>query len=1571
MAEDCVRCSDPDACYCSDYGDYLCSDCRELFKSFCGDLSCCICGISIDFVELEDDHINDNGKPVCDKCKEKHDNTDGDPECAYCGEEIDLEDHDENDVDDDGNLLCSSCKDIYDKCGGKPVCARCDNDIDHDEYDEEHVDEDGNPLCSSCYETCYGEDWICADCGERIDPDDYEGEQVDESGNRLCENCYRAQLEEQTDDLDFSEGSSLGTERPDDLDRDSHPDLIDWEDLKNRVTDFLNRPEVRELISKFKAARLLGVLCNASGIDPTNYDSVIDFCSDNLKNSTDIDSLAKKLDSLSKNTSYSKAPRNIRFTKLLDDPRVKTYVDKEMPWASREELFVQNPGLSSDVITTIHPKAEGLFAILKELAKEAGFTEDELSTITLNPDWTGAHLASNMAGVQEGSNIYYGPLAISSGELLAGVITHEFQHAIDNIWQNERSVPALRYRIALQYFTYDLRCSEGDRLCLDEQYIQYVSSYVECTANQAKRQLQKQTGKCNTGTDCLVKKNGEEFMRVLMETFNGYKGNNKESRLFIDVLAQMVPELALIPADFNWDKIQELAKEHVAEFLEKTDSWYFYKIKSQNGNTYVVPTARFIKELTEAVPGISLDSFYQKIWEYLSPDASVSSRPTYTEMIQMIYDSKNFHSFSSKRRKVSNKAKPCTALPMTADTFMFCYAYGVLLKIYNSITDEVKRSGFANSLDELMDYIDELEGNMELASELEDLCDELEDMGSDADIIQEELSELYDEHERLLEEFDSVYEGADERVEELAEEMREEFLSRVEEANSISEVKSAKDKIEEKFETRKKELEEEIDEELQEIRFDIEEIESEIESLMGDLEALSSEMENQADIIEDRAGELDEYGQIAEELEDVLDAIERLEESGNTPLSFECRVEVRVVDSDGKPIYGIPVTAIDPKSGKEFLLGFTGAGGYVDAAVDADQYYGWTVIANGKTLVYPSSTGAFYVSKEAVNQYFVVRVEDNEPYFVIESEFVLEHAEQASSGLSEQDSTLSVVIRGAKTNVGRIPLGIGNIQAETVSWKDYYAYWFSGKEIKKDGKITSNPVWQAMNAQNEDYYGAYLIPLSAYGELPRPNGEIIFTPLYQYKNGAPVIRLRDSSDFSKRTDSNPVPYISKAFDFGKVAPGRYELVVIMPIAEYGYHFSEITIGSGENKVVSAEMWNKSDDPTNRFIRENTKFRYKTVELNSDLYYLDGSGNGSITGKKYGTAFALAVDAKGKALWSEVDCSQSGKLKVPAYFGWRDSGMFSGSEGDRIEVCAGQIYLFFTRKPEDLTLYPVTYLCLYYESWDQFGKFCGRKYHGFMPGRIYCETSAKSGTSQNTYVAFWEQYHDDDGNTHYKTYNKPVSFELHWPIEQYFEDVFDDEIHLVDAVSEYESGRMVNYLSQKKMVKKGASYVFEYTQKYDDINPVTPYDKIPSSFAAEPVTIKDTLWDTEKVEPELTGIARMICYVEDKDGNKTKQFVNVKPTIHKDNKGIAIRFIIGSDGKVEKPRWDIDVPITSTEELYSINGRSNKIHKPSCGCCNLISKDNSIVARSVREKAPKSLKENLLLLGYTTCKRCKP
>ncbi|MBQ6304141.1 MAG: hypothetical protein IJK83_08955 [Clostridiales bacterium] len=1443
--------------------------------------------------------------------------------CDWCDEVIDA------DYCDEEPYLCDDCRAIYDRFGGKPVCAKCHEEISIFDYEEDQVNGYGSPLCSACY-------------------DEYVNAELD-----------------LPDDID------INVTRPDEKNLDYNPQLIDWEDLKDRITDFLNRPEVKELSTKRKTARLLGVLCNSNGSDASSYDSVIDFCSDNLKNSTDIEALVARLDSLNINTPYSKAPRNIRFTKLLVDPRVKTYVEIEMGWASYEDFFMQTTVLSVDVLPKVQRKVEGLLAILKELAKEAGYTEEELEHVAINYDSLGTYLESNMAGVQVGTNIYYGYYAIHSGEYLAKVIAHEFQHVLDNIWKNEKSIPALRYRIAEQYFKYNLECGKTNQLCIYEQFIQYFTNVLERNAIQAEGQISEQSGKCDSSKECLVKKNGYEFMHVLMEAFNGYKRHNKESRLFIDLLAQQVPELALIPVDFNWNEILNPGKDDVKGYLESEEDWYFVTVESINGYRYVVPTERFIKELTEAVPGISLESFYQTIWEYLSPDASVSSRPTYSEMIEMIYDSKNFHSISLKRRKVSKKDKPCTSLPMNADTFVFCYAYGELLKIYNSLTDEVKKAGFGSNLDDLIDSIDELEESMELAAELEDLCGELEDLCSEAEEMQEELSELGIEYEHLFEEFDSIYDGVEERIENLAHDTVETFHDRVEDDDSPTDIPSIIGDTIDEYIDKKKEIEQETEEELQEIVYDIEEIESMIESLMDDLEGLSDDIENLVNTIEDKFEELKEYEELAEQLDDVQDTIEKLDEDSNIELSFECRVMVRVVNSDGNPVYGIPVTAIDPKSEKEFLLGFTDNDGYLDAGVDTEQYYGWTVIANGKTLSYPSVNGTLYESKEDVNQYFVVRMEDNEPIFVIESEFVLGDAKQTSSGLSEQDSTLSVVIRGAKTAAGELPEAVGNPPSKSVSWKEYYAYWLSRKEIMEDGKRISNPVLQDMNEENADYYGAYLIPLSSFGELPRTNGEVLFSPLYQYINGTPVIQLNDSKAFSHRTDSNPVPYISKAFDFGKVAPGRYELVVIMPIAEYSYHFSEITIGSGENKVVSAEQWNNAGDPTSRFVDGNTKFRYKTVELDTVMFNLEGLASGNISDERYGTAFALAVDAKGKALWSAVDRSKYGVFKVPAYFGWRDSGLVTGSEGDHIEVCMGQIYLFLSRKPSEITIYPVTYLCMYYEFRDEWHKFFGRRFRGIMPGRIYCDTVAKSGTSQKTYVAFWEQFHDDDGNVHYKTYNKPVSFELHWPIEYYFEECFDDEIHLVDAVPEYANGRMVNYLSQKKMLKKGASYVFEYTKRIDDINPVTPYNLIPSSFAAEPVSITDTLWRIIGVHPELTGIARMNGYVEDENGIKTKKIINVKPTIHKDNEGVAIRFIVGSDAKVEKPIWDIDVPITSTEERYSINRRSDKIHRPGCGCCGLMSKDNTIPVRSSHKKAPKSLKENLLLLGYTTCKRCKP
>ena len=1496
-------------------------------------------------------------------------------ECDWCGTDIDNGDYGSGHFTDDGDFLCDRCKEIYDMFGGKPICVRCGSEIDPEDFEENHVDEGGDPLCSDCYDIYTDDDWHCAECGKFIDPDDYDDNHVNESEARVCEECFSNILKEKIDEeIDLPTDIALDVSKPEKLDFTIDSVIQDLGNAMDGFRDLVNKPEVREWVAQRQTVRLLSVFCNTSGSDPYNMNPTIESCSATLKSSSDIGLLAAKLDSLNRKTANRNATKNIRFTKKLDNSGLRAQVRNNMGWSSDKDLIKKNPGLSNDVMPEIQKQVDKLVDILKGLAKEAGFPDAYISQIRVRYDGSGAHLQNNEWGVQDGTNIYYGPAVLHNGRLLATTIIHEFQHALDSYWKDEKSVPALRYRAALQFYEPNLPCPQGEDKCLEKEYIQYMSNLVERLADQAAYQLVEQLRDCYTSEEYMTMKNGLDFKLMLMQVFNTLKDLNKESFLFIDTLAQIVPELALMPVDFNMNLVQKPGKESIKVFIENENGWYFVGVESQNGNTYIVPTMRFLKELKEAVPGISLEPFFQKIWECISPYSSYESMPTYSEMIRMLYDASSFHSSGSRRSKVGKKAKSCISSPITADTFLFCYAFGELIKTYNSIRDTIRAAGFGDSLDDLADRIDELEDCMEVANELEDLCDELEDFCSEAETLQDELSDLASDYEHICDEYEFIFEHADDRSEELADEMREEYLNRVEDADSLDAVDSAKDDIKEEFEAQKEALKDEIEDELQNYADDIEDIESEIESLMGDLEALASDIEDLMNTIEDKSSELEEYEQLAEELEDVQDAIEKIEENSNADFSFECRVEVHVVDSDDKPVFGIPVTAIDPKSKTEFLLGFTDEEGYLDAAVDADQYYGWTVIANGKTLVYPSVNGPLYNSKEAVDQYFIVRIEDNEPVFVIESEFVLENAKQTSSGKSEQDSTLCVVMRGAKTKAARIPLGIGNIQAETVSWKDYYAYWFSGKEIKKDGKTTTNPVWQAMNAQNADYYGAYLIPLSSFGELPRTNGEIIFKPLYEYKNGAPSIMLRDSTVFSKKTDSNPVPFTSKAFDFGKVSPGRYELVIIMPIAEYSYHFSEITIGSGEDRVVRAEQWNNADDPTSRFIGENTATRYKTVELNSDLYWLDGSGNGSITDKKYGTLFALSVDAKGKALWSAVDCSQSGKLIVPAYYGWRDSGLASGSEGDHIEVCVGQIYLFFSKKPADIILYPVTYLCEYYEYRDDWHRYFGRKFNGFQPGRIYCETTSKSGTSQKMYVAFWEQFHDAEGNVHYRTYKKPVAFTLFWPIEHYFEDVFDDEIHMVDAVPEYVNGRMVNYLSQSKLQNKGASYIFEYTRHFKDINPSASYNQIASSYAAEPVTIKDSLWDTDEVEPGLKGIARMKCYIEDQNGIITKRYRDVEPMIQKDNEGVSVRFIVGSDAKVEKPKWDTDVPIITAGELYSINGRSNKIHKPSCGCCGLISKDNSIVARSGRKKAPKSLKtlkENLLLLGYTTCKRCKP
>ncbi|MBR2553666.1 MAG: hypothetical protein IKE94_02280 [Aeriscardovia sp.] len=571
-------------------------------------------------------------------------------------------------------------------------------------------------------------------------------------------------------------------------------------------------------------------------------------------------------------------------------------------------------------------------------------------------------------------------------------------------------------------------------------------------------------------------------------------------------------------------------------------------------------------------------------------------------------------------------------------------------------------------------------------------------------------------------------------------------------------------------------------------------------------------------------------------------------------------------------------------------------------------------------------------------------------------------AKRATPGKIEPAATMKVVLIGGDNTAGKAPETVVKPLSGTKTGGDSLSGLLSNNKAS-DGKGMTSPYIELMTAKNADYYGAYLIPVSGAGALPRMNGEIIFAPLYKYKNGERVMLLKDVEVNDERYGG--VPFLAKAFDFGKIPAGRYELVVILPFKECMYHFRDISIDQGEDKTVIVDLWNTEDDPASCFAGGRGKKGYKTVELSSDLYFLDGSSNGSLSGKKYGTVFALAVDSKGEKLWSVIGNSISDELKVPAYYGWCENDMWTGTEGDHIEPYPGQIYLFFSKKPVHITFYPVTYLSLYDEVWDEWGKFHSRSFERFMPGRIYCETAVRGKSDQKTYVAFWEKYQDAKGRVHYRTYNDPVSFELHWPVECYFEDAIDDEVHMAAAMPDNVNGVLYNYLNRAKLRKKGVSYDFRYTFKDSDIKGGTPFKKIPSSCAAEPVTLKDTLWELSGVEANLTGTAKMKKYVKDENGFEVMRYVTVDPVITKDSEGIALRFIVDSDHEPENS----DSANVSSREEYCINLKSNKIHRPGCGCCKLISDEN---ATCMRASSPSvNLKHDLTSSGYTLCKRCNP
>lgn len=1413
--------------------------------------------------------------------------------------------------------------------------------------------------------------WTCEECGREVDPESLEDKHFTDDYEFVCEDCWcdKCNRPESKCICDKMNGDDL------ELDTDYEPNYtpvsppeVDLDALNEKMREV--NPEIQEFHSALelinwymgiKAYQLMEDVCHFTPGISGSHEQTLESCAEQVKQSAKIGALSETRDSLCSTTGVSNVNINMRHIQnLLNGDKINAFFQEHFKWDYDKKWNKDfSSELTNDFLGKIQKDTEEYVKLLKEKAVEAGYTKEDVDKITVTIDMSGTVASKQASGKTNDTNIQLAYEDTHHGKEFARTITHEFQHALDNLWKNENSISGLRYRTAARYYDSNMENNS--------QTIAYYTNIIERTAYQAEYQIAQNTGEYFAPQFYLINHYGNSIMPSLMEWYNASTGFSGESLLFINILSKTVPELAMIPADFKLENIKELDPKDIDNQFNSEE--YFYRIQSQNGNYYIIPTPKYLVELQQA-SGFSIKDYTQAVWEYLSAPSDTPDDLGYGGVIKELVNDSKFHGSPAKQNQ--NGSYPKTTALMTADTFMGCVTIAELIKIYN---ENEQKLGL---VDEIQDKMDELEAALEVGAEVENLSIDLENLYADAESLRGELSELMDDYTQKADEYESAVDGISNRLEVIAREYRDELNHKMDDLEDLEEadLDDIKEELESEYESEREEViadweaaYQDYADELEELADTIEQLSSEFEDLMNEIEDLSSE-------IEEKTEELEECEDLAEELEELEEAINENGESCILSQQFDCRIEVCVLDQNDQPVIGIPVTAIDPNNNVEIPLGVTDFEGYVTAAVDAETYSGWTLVAPGRVTTLDSCDTFAYKSKKANSLTFVVKMEENEPVFAIEKTIVLDEIEQVHAVPKEKDASLRVTIRGNQSVGEKLPSAEKGAPDKNVTWREYYDFWLSSNPILSNGRYVSNIVFEAMTTPNAEFYGAYLIPLSDCGELPRTNGQVIFSPLYQYKYGMPQVKLVDSDDFSLPTRDNTVPYISKAFDFGTVPPGRYELAIIMPFTSCGYHFEEINIAPGENKKVTAERWNEMDNPTSEYLNpeknRKNRHRYKTISLSSGLYTLAEKHVDQLSDKNDGTTFALAIDARGKALWSVVQYS-SGEMMVPAYYGWQDSGWLTGSEGDTYEQCVGQIYLLFSQKRQEYNILPVTYTCMYLEYNDEFGKCRGRLFKGFIPGKIYCELLSKETMSNKTYVAFWEQYQDAKGNIHYRTYKGSVPFELHWVNDKWIENV-QEEVHVADAVSDNTKGVLTNYLYQRKLKKKGASYTFFYSHGENDISKGALLSSIPASTAAEPITMKDTLWASEGISPGLTGEAMMKTYRTDKNGNKVQEINRVEPTIHKGQEGTAIRFIIGEVAKTNNPGETNDKPpVTSfpvvTTEEYTVNRHSLKFHKPSCGSCKIINAENRSYAKGNNRHSPMTVKQTLMVFGYVPCGKC--
>ena len=1316
----------------------------------------------------------------------------------------------------------------------------------------------------------YGEDWEeaegfrCDDCGDPYLFEEQEpgycpvcGEDDDHQycDSCFCDNCSRCYDHCICDEMDvtpvvYDPGDVPEVEIP-----DIDTDLLDT-DIFDRIDDYRERAEMYQQALNGSSGEFVWYdLSSLCGVDPDQDPNGEGRCIGNLKGVAGYGSTITGIDSSSP-ASGIVSPHNRYLESISMDDKIDGIITGRFGgWNNATNYDSKFSAM------------EDLAARYKENAIQSGYPASLVNMITLSkaaPDDSTASMS--MIGKIDGDKIFIRTnrdLVTDStdGYEIAQLLTHEFEHALNFISRNEvrdlrtgywrlsgsTSAMAVRFYLASSAY-HDIDPQVDPLLQPDEhqlEALEYFCQLDERTANQASYGLlDRYSAQEVYEPHEYIARFGSEIQPVVIKYINIMNYTDDASK-YVYKLAKKVPELGMIPGDLLYEDLPTTGNRNLKYALEsyaKENHILLFRHTTGDGRTYILPSKELFDWVSIKSGGTTGNPAYD--WEQMLSDMTAAVTPqsaTAPGQVQM----------------------DCISAegPMPADIYellLALYSAGVLQE--GLMKDENAYAAFAASLESMIDEAESLQSQLENA-DVDSLSVELESLASDADSVIERLEEQMSEYESIVCELEELQDEIPDALEMLADELNDQYAEYAEEADhSPEELQEFQEELKEEYALAC----EEYDGRVEQLNEELEPVASEIASLSDELDGILSTMEMVADELDSL---LDEIEEAAEDLEELNEQISKAQElllrtAEDLGFSFDIprQARVKVYDADGKPLSGVAVYYAYPGKSEQQYLGKTGSDGVVVGSVEYSRHNsGWTISVGLGGAPTRAGNGIWYDARKVENQYFVVPFEDDQPVYEIRTFLTLTRSK--TQGADAQMGSLRVTLRSH--NVADAVIPNRNFYYSDApcpfyfgTWNEYYNLMLTESDWMDEDipSMAKQRFWHdSMTEDRADYYGAYLLPLSASGQLLRQNAERIFAPLYRWKDGKAVQQLTWSNDFANGDPDDPAlkPYSSYAFDFGKVPTGKYAIIIVLPT---GNHFGEVTV-AGKTKY-SAQSW----IPHNYSAGEDK--RLKKITVDRRLYNTNGDVVDEIRRPKE-PIFALSVDAAGKRVWSIATYNTSGNLQLYTYATFVDCGYWDGQlYDDAREVAPAQLYLSLP----DSTCRPLpvnvenTYRIHYRED-DEGELHYLYLYDRSRADKIYVLENKKS---RPLYVAFWEKYYTADGKAHYRTVSGNIDFELHadTPWDDTSDRMMMPQVPLDVANSSDSVGILTNRLYQRRYAGMAPMYTFRYTQPeqelqsyaVDSVLTEAPKTVIPLTEAAEPITLRDDLWAQDGITAEISGTA---------------------------------------------------------------------------------------------------------------------